>query len=111
MHLTHFNTLGLIDPKKIRKPSLVSSIAALSLFSPIGAVTVLTAHEIQTHPDQVKSTLDIIGSEIKKDAPVVASTLTNAGKTALGTLNGVFDKLMLPIIIIGAIVAMSILKK
>ena len=102
------STLSRIDPKKmLKKPSLAAVLPVLAVISPVAVVGVLAA----THPSEVKSTLGSIAKEVKKDVPIIASTLGKGVKSVTGAVGGAFDKMMLPIIIIGAIVAMSMLKK
>ena len=83
-------------------------LPALAIVAPVGVL----AYEVIKHPDDVKSTLKQAGSEIKKAAPVVASTLGKGAKAVGGAAGAVFDKLMLPLVAVGGIVlAILVLKK
>ena len=60
-------------------------------------------YEIEKHPDETKSTLHSIGDEVKKDAPVVGSTL-GKGISKVGSIaSSGYDHFIFPLIAVGII--------
>ena len=94
-----------------QKPSFSNLVTGLAIVSPVAAISTLTIHEIQKNPDGVKHTLSGIGSEIKKDAPVIGNTIGNVLKKGSSIVGGVYDKLIMPFIAIGVVTLFIILKK
>lgn len=99
MHL--FSTLHTLDPKNVPKPTMALALGGLAVLSPVVAVSALTAYEIEKHPQEVKSTLHSIGDEIKKDAPVVGSTLGKGISKVGSVATSGYDHFIFPLIAIG----------
>ena len=99
MHL--FSTLHSLDPKNVPKPPLSVALGGLALVSPVAAVGSLAAYEVLSHQTEVKSTLHSIGDEVKKDAPIVGSTL-GKGVSKVGTIaSSGYDHFIFPLLIVG----------
>lgn len=104
--------MGLLDKlKNIKKPTMNQVLLGSVFINPVAGVAAITVNEIQKNPDGFKNTLRSVGSEIKKDLPVIASTLGSGVKSFSSGVGGVFNKLMLPLIVAGAVVLIVLLKK
>ncbi len=103
----------------VKKPSLASVVAVAAVINPLGAAVGYGAYQTIKHPDQVKSTLSHAADSVKNAAPVVASTLGHAAvevgkgaKSAAGAVGSGLTKLMMPVMVVGALaVVLMILKK
>ena len=94
--------------KAIEKPNLAKLLPVLAVVNPVGYV----AYQTVAHPDKVKSTISNIGGDIKKAAPVVASTIGKGAHAVGGVAKGAFNTIMMPLMVVGGlIVAMMVLKK
>jgi hypothetical protein len=94
--------------KVVKKQSLEKYMPALAIVAPVGVL----AYQVIEHPDKVKSTLASAAKEVKKAAPVVASTIGKAGKAVGGAASAGFNAIMMPLMLVGGlVVAIMVLKK
>ena len=101
-------TIPKLDPRKLKPKDLLIGAA---LFNPVGAVVGLGLLTATEHPSAVKNTIGDIGKGIEKAAPVVFSTIGKGLKEVKGTIGGAWNKLLLPLMIVGAIVLIVVVKK
>ena len=103
----------------VQKPSLKTIGAAMLLATPVGLVGTIAVG----NSPALKNTLAAVSAEVKKDANVVSTKAVSTVKKAETVVvtgakkvskvaGGVFDKLMMPLMIVGGLgLAMMFLRK
>ena len=101
-------TIPKLDIKKIKPKEL---LVASAVFNPVGAVVGLGLLTAIENPSAVKNTISEAGRIIKKEAPVVASAIGKGLKEVKGTIGGVWNKMLLPLMVVGVVVLVVVMKK
>ena len=100
----------LNKPSK-KKPSFATIVTAAAFISPVGAGSMLLANEIQKNPQGTKNTLSVFGDEIKKNAPIIGNAIGSGLKKGSALVGNTYNKMMLPLICVGVIVVLILVKK
>ena len=101
-------TIPSLDPSKLKPKDLLIGAA---VFNPVGAIVGLGLLTAAENPSAVKNTLSEAGRIIKKEAPVIASAVGKGLKEVKGTIGGVWNKMLLPLMIVGVVVLVVVIKK
>lgn len=125
MHLSALHSISPLGLLK-KKPPLTTILKAGAMMSPLGlagGVAVIgggiAVKSIYEHRGEIKSSLHSVGDKVKDGSVAVGDTIGKTGSAfaksagkAGGAIVGGFEKMMIPVMIVGSlVVVMMILKK
>ena len=100
-----------LNKRTKKRPSFSTIVTGAAFINPVGAASMLLAHEIQRNPQGTKNTLTAFGDGLKKNLPIVGNAIGSGLKKGSSLIGNTYNKMMLPLICVGVIVVLILVKK